>query len=94
MFRLDRRAALAALLVVAVLGGVVEGFLPHTDDGCPTEVHCLVCRSAYSRTAVAVAPTAPLPVVVVVEPAHRDAIPRVGQVDLGTDVSRGPPSFS
>ena len=94
MFRLHRRAALAALLLVALLGGVVEGFLPHTDDGCPTEIHCLVCRSAYGRTAVAVAPAAPRPVAVVTLAAPADATPRAAQFHPRAHVSRGPPASS
>jgi hypothetical protein len=49
-----RRAVAGVLLVAALVGGVwLAGFAPHTDDGCQTEVHCLACRSVYTRAAVA-----------------------------------------
>jgi len=44
---------LVALALVAVVGmGLVEGYLPHTDDGCKVEIHCLACRWAMASTAV------------------------------------------
>jgi hypothetical protein len=39
-----------ALLVLAALVCVMGAdFLPHTDDGCQVETHCLACRTAFSR---------------------------------------------
>jgi hypothetical protein len=39
-----------ALLGLSATTVVLE-YLPHTDDGCAVEVHCLACRSAASQTA-------------------------------------------
>ena len=76
----QHRRAVAGLLLVAVLGGGVwlAGFAPHTDDGCQTEVHCLVCRSAYTPAAVAA-------------PAHG---PAVALVPLGSTSVGAPAAIS
>lgn len=92
MFSLRRSATFAALLLLAIVAGALEGFLPHTDDGCPTEIHCLACQNAASRTAVAVAPAAPRPVAVVVSATPTDATTRVVQFHPRAHVSRGPPA--
>jgi len=87
------RRAVAGLLLVAALGGAVwlAGFAPHTDDGCQTEIHCLACRSAYTRPALL--STVPGPVVALA-PSGAPA-PVVPVLDLepapSTVSSRGPP---
>jgi hypothetical protein len=50
--RLVRRAPAAwlALLGLAAVTVAVE-YLPHTDDGCGVEVHCLACRTSVGHTA-------------------------------------------
>ena len=94
MFRWRRRAVLAGFVLAAVFGGVLEGFLPHTDDGCPTEIHCLVCRNASDRTAATVTPAPPRPVVRAVPAAPAGAAPRLAQFHPRAHVSRGPPLSS
>jgi hypothetical protein len=44
--------ALALLLVVLVAFGGLAAFAPHTDDGCPTEIHCQACRTGLANLAV------------------------------------------
>lgn len=45
--------ALACLVVAVLCVGV--SLLPHTDDGCPTEIHCTVCLTHMAGVAVEVA---------------------------------------
>jgi len=53
-------ATLVALALVTVVGmGLIEGYLPHTDDGCKVEIHCLACRWAMASTAVSAPLSAP-----------------------------------
>jgi hypothetical protein len=41
-----------ALALAAAVGLLLaEGFLPHTDDGCEVEVHCLACRLLLTTAA-------------------------------------------
>ena len=83
---------LAAVLVAALGIAALDGFLPHTDDGCPVEVHCLVCQRGQGTTPV-------LPHVLLVTtsfevvgtafvPAARPA----ASPSTPTAVPRGPPS--
>lgn len=51
-----RLAAALALLVVAT--GAGEWLGAHTDDGCRTETHCLLCRAGQGHAAAT-----PVPVV-------------------------------
>ena len=44
-FRL--RVAMGVLVALVGLMGVSD-FLPHTDDGCAVEIHCLTCRAHIS----------------------------------------------
>ncbi len=39
-----RRIGMGVLVALIGLLGVAD-FLPHTDDGCAVEVHCLACRA-------------------------------------------------
>ena len=51
--RTKRWFTVGAAVLVAALGlAALDGFLPHTDDGCPVEVHCLVCQRAQGTTPV------------------------------------------
>lgn len=79
-----RRAVAGLLLVAALVGAVwLAGFAPHTDDGCQTEIHCLACRSTYTRAAAAA-------------PAHGPAVALapvgIASAPAPTDVSDGLPS--
>jgi hypothetical protein len=86
--------ALVLTALAAFSAPALEGYLPHTDDGCAVEVHCIVCRAQLGTTGVAV-PILALPVpsdtarvVVLPRPKPRpDATVR-------TAASRGPPSSS
>jgi hypothetical protein len=90
----SRQATLVLLALLALAAGGLNGFLPHTDDGCPTEIHCLVCRSAHGRVAAVSAPAAPALALTslgaVAEPplaACLDSLPDAHD-------ARGPPLFS
>jgi hypothetical protein len=39
-----------ALFGLATVSVAVD-YLPHTDDGCAVEIHCLACRTSVSQTA-------------------------------------------
>jgi hypothetical protein len=90
-----RRRPVAGLLLLALLGSLcLAGFAPHTDDGCQTEIHCLACRSAYTRVSMvmpdhgAAVVLAPLGTAPTAAPAAvADGAPRVV-------ASRGPPLSS
>jgi len=57
--RCTTSVAVTALALAAAVGLLLaEGFLPHTDDGCEVELHCLACRLLLS-TAVGTAIPAP-----------------------------------
>ena len=91
--------AIRSLMGLAVLAGLssilwLEGFGPHTDDGCRTEVHCLACRTALVRRASGTAPVVAAPAVVAVEPVTVPA--RTIPLDRvrGVLPSRGPPFSS
>jgi hypothetical protein len=90
-----RRARSFALVCAFVLAGLgasaFESFLPHTDDGCPVEVHCLVCQRVQGAT-----PEAPRVVLVAVSfevvGAPALAVPSdVSAPCLRAAFSRGPP---
>lgn len=59
------RVAVGVLVaLVAVLG--LADFLPHTDDGCAVESHCVACRAhigAVSDGAIASLVSTPVPAV-------------------------------
>ena len=46
------RTAFALLLVALVAATALQGFAPHTDDGCRTEIHCQACRHGLASLAV------------------------------------------
>ena len=92
MFRRRRSAAAAVILVLALFAGAMEGFLPHTDDGCATETHCLACRSLHGGTALFVRSAVVLPVTVSAETAAPAAPRHVPWIVLNPLFSRGPPA--
>lgn len=51
----SRWRSLGLALVVFAAAGVLsfEDYLPHTDDGCAVETHCVVCASHIGATAIA-----------------------------------------
>jgi hypothetical protein len=50
-------AALVWVLALVTLALAGQDLLPHTDDGCAVEVHCVLCRTAavHPGTAIAIA---------------------------------------
>jgi len=52
---LGRRNRLAFTLLAALAlctGLFIESFVPHTDDGCAVETHCLACSLALASLSV------------------------------------------
>lgn len=86
--------AIALLVLAALVSAMGADFLPHTDDGCATEVHCVACRSALGRQGVTFTTAVTL--------AHLDAVGtivertlfRIEIVARDVAASRGPPSAS
>lgn len=90
-----RRARWFALLATFVVAGlaatVLDGFLGHTDDGCPVEIHCLVCQRAHGATpAMPRIALLPMSFEVVGAPAVA-TLPCVSAPAVRAAVSRGPP---
>jgi hypothetical protein len=57
-----RKLLLVGVAVVAVLGAALLEVSPiHTDDGCPLEVHCVICRLLLSTPAIVAAALVPVP---------------------------------
>lgn len=86
-----RSFAVALLVLASLLTAAGADLLPHTDDGCQTEVHCVACRSAFSR-AVPVSLAAPAPT----ELASSGEVVPLGVVEREETAgfefsSRGPP---
>ena len=92
MPRLPRLGAVALVALAVLVGALLlPGFVEHTDDGCQTEVHCLVCRTAYVRTAVlAASPGASIVLVCAGTPAVAAAA-AVTPAPPSDRSSRGPP---
>lgn len=92
----NERRTVAGLLLVAALGGALwlAGFAPHTDDGCQTEVHCLACRSAYTRAAVPAPADGAAVALVAVGAAAVAAATSVAEGAPSIVSSRGPPLFA
>ena len=61
-------AAVAFVSALAVGMLVCADFIPHTDDGCTVEIHCLACRLSVATT-TAHTPAISLPVVLIVAEA-------------------------
>ncbi|HVR71448.1 MAG TPA: hypothetical protein VMT87_11450 [Vicinamibacteria bacterium] len=89
----SRRPALAGVLALAVLAGalLLQGFVEHTDDGCQTEIHCLVCRAAHVRAAAPTAAPGPAVVLVCAGAPAAAATLAVTQAPPSDRSSRGPP---
>ena len=92
MFRRRRSVAAAVILVLALFAGAMEGFLPHTDDGCATEIHCLACRALHGGTALFVRSAVLLPVAVAAEAAAPASPRHIAWIVLRPLPSRGPPA--
>jgi len=57
-----RNLLLVGVAVFAVLGAALLEVSPiHTDDGCPLEVHCVICRLLLSTPAIVAAALVPVP---------------------------------
>ena len=81
----------AGVALIGLATVTADGFLPHTDDGCAFETHCLVCCVNLGHVAIA-APAVPLPgPALIVEWVHAAAAPVPAGVTRPTDTSRGPP---
>lgn len=81
-----------ACVVLMATVSTATGFVPHTDDGCPTEIHCGVCRTGLAGTAIQVAVPilAPIPSV---EIASSDPAPPIRDADTPRTLAlRGPPT--
>jgi hypothetical protein len=90
-----RRRAMAGLLLVALMGSLcLAGFAPHTDDGCQTEIHCLACRSAYTRVSVVTPAHGPAIGLAPVGAAPTAAPAAVADGAPSVIASRGPPLSS
>lgn len=46
------RTTFALVLIALVAATALQGFAPHTDDGCRTEIHCQACRHGLASLAV------------------------------------------
>jgi hypothetical protein len=91
--RSARWFTVAAAVLVAALGiALLDGFLPHTDDGCPVEVHCLVCQRDQGTTPVLPHVLLVVTSFVVVGSAVVSAAAVPSSLATPTAVPRGPPS--
>jgi hypothetical protein len=91
--RVTRWFSVAAAVLVAALGiAALDGFLPHTDDGCPVEVHCLVCQRAQGTTPVLPQVLLVTTSFVVVGSAVVAAATHPSSRTTPTAVPRGPPA--
>ena len=81
-----------ALALLLGLGGMaLDGYLPHTDDGCPVEVHCSLCRW-HLGTAGVVAPAVALPLALdPAGPAVLQAATPLRDAATPAASTRGPP---
>ena len=89
LFRRGWWIVLVCLVVATV--STATGFVVHTDDGCPTEIHCTACRTGLAGTAIQVA-VAGLAPVASIEIAPVDPAPSSREADTPrTPALRGPP---
>jgi hypothetical protein len=86
--------AIALLVLAALVGALGADFLPHTDDGCATEVHCVACRSALGRQGVTFTTAVTLTHLHAVGTVVECAPSRIELVARDVAASRGPPSAS
>lgn len=82
-----------ALVAVAGLGLMaLDGYLPHTDDGCAVETHCVVCSGHIGTAAVVAAqPTLPQPFALGGR-VPAEACSRPAEFTAPVSAARGPPS--
>jgi len=90
-----RKPRLALAVVFATLGSLgmlsLEGYLPHTDDGCAVEVHCLACR-AHLGAGVSLAPVLSLSTGLdAAGMLSPEAVGSVLDASIPAHSSRGPP---
>lgn len=85
--------AAGAFVSAIGVGMLVAGdFLPHTDDGCTVEIHCLACRFSVATTTVHT-PAISIPVVLGVADAVTSSVPqRKLESHRSPKPPRGPPA--
>jgi hypothetical protein len=90
--RLARWIATAWVALIGLGSATVAvEYLPHTDDGCAVEIHCLACRTSLSQTATT---TTALVLPAPAEWVEWRAVERPRSLQGGTvrvATSRGPP---
>lgn len=68
------------------------GLLPHTDDGCPTEIHCAVCLTHLTGLAIQVSAPS-LALAASLDIAQPASMPRAGDTRTPSTLTlRGPPA--
>jgi hypothetical protein len=87
-------SVLALLLLTSLFAGALQDFGTHTDDGCGTEIHCLACRSALGRQAIASSTAVTLAGLHTVGTVVEDQPVQPEPIRLDVHTSRGPPSAS
>ena len=90
------RLRLAAGLLIALVSLIsFAEFLPHTDDGCAVESHCVACRAHMSAFAELIKPI--VPVAGVEAFSHRVAVDDQTAIDSDTRLlpeGRAPPTIA
>jgi hypothetical protein len=87
----ERWVYTAALLLTAAFAGGVAEDLIHTDDGCPVEIHCLVCQRVLASVGVAAVPAPWSPSIELVGSIAAVEHPATHEPDSPTAGSRAPP---
>jgi hypothetical protein len=85
------RVLVALLALFALVASAGAELAEHTDDGCRTETHCLVCRSAHGHAQAVAVPAAVPAVPVVTAPLAEAPARRHVSVAAIVHASRGPP---
>jgi hypothetical protein len=86
-----RRLALTIAALTAIGALSLESYLPHTDDGCAVETHCIVCAAHLGTAAV---PDVHVPVAAclhIVGYVAPDLVATVLNPTVPSSASRGPP---
>lgn len=87
-----RRSSIAIVCLLVAAMSVGMGFLGHTDDGCPTEIHCAVCLTHLTGLAIRVS-MPPLAPPALVDTARPDPTPSAGAIRTPSTLAlRGPPA--
>ena len=85
--------AIALLVLAALVCAMGTDFVPHTDDGCQVETHCVACRTAFSR-ATPVVLGSPTPVELALLGSVLPTLPApLSLVEPARVPSRGPPTL-